>query len=235
MSINKLHTITTICTHFFLPIISPQKTGNRGAFSILSSDWGVIWRAGRISKRVIKESRGILIPHTFIDSNFRHLFTRTWSPFSVTWRHPHNTTLCNYVKYNQYHFIFFILLKIAKYFHLFYLYFKFGQLTFKFGQLVEIANKDSSVMKVPPMFRCCNELALEICTWSTRKGQLVCSQEAKSQKQSSNLRLWYWRLEVHYVKKMHDSWRFWMFLIKHIPVEQHLCLWSLSFPIVICR
>ena len=37
-----------------------------------------------------------------------------------------------------------------------------GIITFKFGQLSAIAYRDTSVTKVPPMFKFCKELALEI-------------------------------------------------------------------------
>ena len=43
-----------------------------------------------------------------------------------------------------------------------------GQLTFKCGQLFAMANKDSSVINVPPILRCCKELALDICTKQSR-------------------------------------------------------------------
>lgn len=36
-------------------------------------------------------------------------------------------------------------------------------LTFRFGQLLAIVNTDSSVINVPPIFRCCKEAAREIC------------------------------------------------------------------------
>lgn len=39
----------------------------------------------------------------------------------------------------------------------------FKGLTFSCGQLFAIAYKDSSVINVPPIFRCCKELALDIC------------------------------------------------------------------------
>ena len=42
------------------------------------------------------------------------------------------------------------------------------QLTFKCGQLFAMANKDSSVINVPPILRCCKELALDICTKQSR-------------------------------------------------------------------
>ena len=51
----------------------------------------LIWRAGLIVNKPMKQSTGILVPQTLIDSSFRHLFTRTRSPPSVTWRQLHRT------------------------------------------------------------------------------------------------------------------------------------------------
>lgn len=46
--------------------------------------------------------------------------------------------------------------------------------TFNCGQLSAMANKDASVINVPPTFRCCKEAALEIC--NRRKMQNVNSE-----------------------------------------------------------
>lgn len=86
----------TICTESnwenHHKIGGPYTTGHREVLpTFKSSPLVFIWRAGLIVSKPMKQSTGILVPHTLIDSSFWHLFTRTRSPLSVTWRQLHRT------------------------------------------------------------------------------------------------------------------------------------------------
>lgn len=116
-----------------------------------------IWSDGLIATKPMKQSTGTLIPQTFIDSSLRHLLTRIRSPVSVTWRQLQRTMVYKIKK--EIH-----CLKIVQDMYVSYGSWerRFLEFTFKFGQLSAIANRDTSVTKVPPIFRFCKELALEI-------------------------------------------------------------------------
>lgn len=87
--------IKTICTLEQLEK-QPQHgetytTGHREALPTSNISLDFIWRAGLMVSKPRKQSTGTLVPHTLIDSSFRHLFTRTRRPLSVTWRQLHRT------------------------------------------------------------------------------------------------------------------------------------------------
>lgn len=66
-------------------------TGHKEALPTSNSSLDFIWRAGLMVSKPRKQSTGTLVPHTLMDSSFRHLFTRTRRPLSVTWRQLHRT------------------------------------------------------------------------------------------------------------------------------------------------
>lgn len=55
---------------------------------------GLIWSAGLMVSKAMKQSTGTLVPHKLRDSSFLHLLTRTRRPLSVTWRQHHMLIVC---------------------------------------------------------------------------------------------------------------------------------------------
>ena len=55
---------------------------------------GLIWSAGLMVSKAMKQSTGTLVPHKLRDSSFLHLLTRTRRPLSVTWRQHHILIVC---------------------------------------------------------------------------------------------------------------------------------------------
>lgn len=134
--------------------------GNIEASTFNDSPLGFIFSAGLIVSKAMKQSTGTLVPHTLMDSSLRQQFTRTKRPFSVTWRQLHRMIVWNKQKRGTNRGE--MLLNknwgnenLCRNFH--------EQVTFKCGQLWAMAYNESSVINVPPIFRWCKELALDIC------------------------------------------------------------------------